>query len=824
MRHPPLLVSAFAFAASASAQSFARVAESPFLALPLLQRFVAADFDGDGDRDVVGHQLLGQLAFHRNQGEGRFVTEATTYAVITSATQRVTNLDAADLDGDGDLDVLVGLGQTSPCGLPDRWLRNDGSGLFTLQTVAAVQDNTRQLLPFDFDNDGDSDLLQVNFHGGLFCSPRSTRVFENLGAGTFADVTSIRMPGAPFLRSGAAILDVQPDGWLDVAFDDGSLFLNNGTQLVASTIVLPALASVSSADVDGDLDVDLYGFAAGGLRIARNDGGGVFTVWNGPTIAGLTGLLAAGDIDGDGDLDMLLTSSGALTLLRQDPVLAFVDVTATQLPVLASAVPTAGFFDSDDDGDQDLLVADFGILHNIGGGSFVRWDAPTATGPGRLLDVDADGNLDLVGRLDQGPNVSLGYWRNLANGRFRFAATLATGSIGYEPGLVLFDADADGDQDLFVSRDREILLRNDGGAIFTDRTAAALPPPGAPPAFRTVRRAVAADFDGDGDIDLFLARGPQTPASPQDSLYRNDGAGVFTDVGPTHFVDTGDTTDAAGLDFDRDGDLDLCVLDSTTGVRLFANDGSGLFTDVTAGLMPVVSFPAELLVVDVDGDQDPDVVVGRGANAAVLLRNSNGVFAISPGLAPHQYSTSPVAVDFDVDGDADLLLDGLWQRNDGTGTFTAIVQPQLAASSPQDQHRFADADGDGDPDLVWSLVNQHRQLQNAVPPRLGLHGELRLHAQSNSPGWSSLGMLFLGALAPAPLPLGSLGAFRLDPGTALLHSASTIPAGGPAVVRYLCPNQPALLGSVLWAQALFLQSADPASWRLGNTAALRVQW
>jgi hypothetical protein len=43
-------------------------------------------------------------------------------------------------------------------------------------------------------------------------------------------------------------------------------------------------------------------------------------------------------------------------------------------------------------------------------------------------------------------------------------------------------------------------------------------------------------------------------------------------------------------------------------------------------------------------------------------------------------------------------------------------------------------------------------------------------------------------------------------------------------VRYLCPNQPALLGSVLWAQALFLQGADPASWRLGNTTALRVQW
>ena len=85
-------------------------------------------------------------------------------------------------------------------------------------------------------------------------------------------------------------------------------------------------------------------------------------------------------------------------------------------------------------------------------------------------------------------------------------------------------------------------------------------------------------------------------------------------------------------------------------------------------------------------------------------------------------------------------------------------------------------------------------------------------------------MLFLGSLAPAPLPLGSFGAFRLDPGTALLHSASTIPAGGPAAVRSLCPNQPALLGAVLWAQALFLQSADPASWRLGNTAALRVQW
>lgn len=816
-------------AVPAFGQSFSSVVESPFLGNVFLSQAVAADFDGDGDSDVLGCTLFGTLTYYSNRGEGWFTPEGPSYPLLTGGTMSATSLSAVDVDTDGDLDVLVGLYQTSPCGTPDQWLRNNGNGTFTPLSVIAFNDNTRRLLPADFDGDGDQDLLQVNYHGNFFCAPWSTRVFRNNGVGSFADVTASVMPGAPFLRQDAAIVDVQPDGRPDVVFDDGTVFLNNGSQLVQSAIVLPALAALRSADLDGDLDVDLYGFSPAGFRALRNDGGGVFTVLTGPALPAGTNLAVAGDIDGDADLDLLLCSNNlfqaiAPRLWRQDAGWVFVDVTATHLPTTGLGSPVATFFDSDLDGDQDLLLSYFGMLHNAGGGRFVLPDMQAEAGPGRLLDVDGDGNLDVVARVSYGASGTLGYWRNAQDGRFPFVGTIFTGNVGYEPGLVLFDMDGDGDKDVFVSRDSEYLLRKETGATFTDRTAAALPPPVVPPAFRTVRRAVPGDFDGDGDIDLFLARGAQTPASPQDSLYRNDGLGVFSDVGPSRFVDTGETTDAAGIDFDLDGDLDLCVINTGAGVQLFANDGSGNFTDVTAGRVPAVNSPAELLVVDVDGDLDPDVVVGRGGLPAVLLRNANGVFAISGGLAPHTYSISPTAVDFDVDGDADLLLDGLWQRNDGTGTFTAIVQPKIPTSAPQDQNRFADADDDGDPDLVWSLVNQHRHLQNLVPPRLGLHGELRLHAQSDTAGWSSLGLLFLGSLAPTPMQLGSLGAFRLDPATALFHSTSTVPAGGPAAVRYLCPNQPALLGAVLWAQAVMLHGPNPASWHVSNTAALRVLW
>jgi hypothetical protein len=215
-------------------------------------------------------------------------------------------------------------------------------------------------------------------------------------------------------------------------------------------------------------------------------------------------------------------------------------------------------------------------------------------------------------------------------------------------------------------------------------------------------------------------------------------------------------------------------------------------------------------------------VVGKPwAGPAQLLRNDAGVFVdASNWLAPHASSDTPLAADVDDDGDVDLMLAGQWQLNAGNGTFTASATPAWS-SSFVDELLFADVDDDGDPDWLGFARNHHRQLVDALPPRLGLHGELTLHARPAAGSSTAGALLLLGPRASAPIALGTLGRLHLDPAALALHSAPTIPSGG-ATVRYLCPNAPVLLGTVLCAQALFLHGASPAQWRLGNVVALWV--
>jgi hypothetical protein len=805
----------------------------PFFDNTLAHHVASADFDLDGDTDLVVAVLAYHLEFHRNDGEGRFQRDATVYPIPGAfGSFSFGGLAVVDFDLDADADVVIATYQGSPCGVPDYLLRNLGGGTFALSPLTGTNDATMQLVPIDFDNDGDADLLQVNNHGSLFCSPYSSRLLRNAG-GTYADVTATLMPAAPFLKRSAAALDLQGDGWIDLVFDGGDVFVNNGTQLQPGPALPVSFSFVRAADLDADGDTDLLGGAGGALGILRNDGAGAFTIVGGPAIPATPLAAVAGDIDGDADLDLVLVIGNAAPLearlWRHDPGTVFVDVTATQLPSLSvlwpsvsSMWPSVSLLDSDGDGDLDLLAALHGIVHNDGTGTFRRLDSQQTPAAGRALDADGDGDRDVVGFFGSSPNASIGYWRNEDGGRFVRAGTVLVGVYwDWDTNLVTLDYDGDGDDDIFVGQYSERLVRVDAGPVFTETTSVALPPPALPGVSRPVEKAVPGDFDGDGDVDLFLARGAQYPTSPQDALYRNDGLGTFSDVGPSHFVDGGDTHDAVPVDFDGDGDLDLAIVNQPGGVRLFANDGTAHFTDVTATHMPAVA-GIELLTVDIESDGDDDLVVGRASQPAMLLRNVGGVYVdASSQLGPHVYSQHPLASDADADGDLDLLLSGDWLMNDGAGGFLTPGVSLGYSPFPRDEHLFADVDRDGDPDWLGYRRNHRRQLVDSLPPRLGLHGELTLHASSSAPGWQDFAFLFLGSPAPVPQPVGGLGYVMLDLATLALHSATTIPPTG-AVVRYLCPASPTLLGSATGAQALFLHGPSPADWRLGNLVELRI--
>jgi hypothetical protein len=220
-----------------------------------------------------------------------------------------------DVDGDSDLDLLVGnLGE--PC----RLLRNDGSGTFTDVTAAQmpnVERETRAIALGDVDGDSDLDLVLGN---GLSRGEQNG-LFVNDGTGRFSDASATHMPTAwPFPTASIALGDVDGDGDLDVAVGNDELGLgrfnrlyeNDGSgrfrdrELVYDYFRTFAIA-FADVDRDGDLDV-VCGDNDHHDKLYLNDGRGGFRDASWPRLPATsdrTRALALGDVDGDGDVDVV---------------------------------------------------------------------------------------------------------------------------------------------------------------------------------------------------------------------------------------------------------------------------------------------------------------------------------------------------------------------------------------------------------------------------------------------------------------------------------------------------------------------------------------
>ena len=317
------------------------------------------------------------------------------------------------------------------------------------------------------------------------------------------------------------------------------------------------------------------------------------------------------------------------------------------------------FFDIDNDGDQDLFMAGFNIiagsefLLNTGGGNFL--DITDSSGIQGLrafttaaLDYDGDGWVDFISSSDlqvlaDRPS-GLSLMRN--NGDHTFTDVTAKTCLDPASRLIngqilVFDFDNDADSDLlFASITGISLYQNNGDGTFSDvAVSAGLTP------FRRNQRGCTAeshhdrrpecestasmggavgDYDNDGHIDIFLTGRPGEDGVPVSTLYRNNGAGGFTDV----TADSGDLAarDVSGIhwgnaffDYDNDGDLDLYVTsESLTEIvtnSLYENDGDGTFTRVTDLAFPRDTGPsgAPAAIGDYNGDGALDVYAPSGS-------------------------------------------------------------------------------------------------------------------------------------------------------------------------------------------------------------------
>ena len=394
-----------------------------------------------------------------------------------------------DYDNDGLLDIyfvnstdLPGFNSLTPP--VNQLYRNNGDGTFTdLTEQAGVGDPGygAGCAVADYDNDGDLDLYVTNFGRNV--------LYRNNGDSTFTDVTQHAGVGGSRWSLGCAFADYDNDGFVDlyvtnyIAFDfethtdctqkgvptycppesfEGSpdtLYRNNGDGTFTDTTLTAGIYNkdgkgmgVVFGDYDNDGDVDCYvGNDAGENFLYQNRGDGTFTNvgWMAGVEADENGNVQGtmgvdfGDYDNDGLLDLIAVNyqQQPNALYRNDNGSFFTDVSF--VAGMAASLPSVGwgadFFDVDNDGDKDLLIANGHLQDTV-----EQYDDTTTypqrnhllinTGQGRFVNVSMKAGSGL-----QSHRVSRG---------------LATG-----------DYDNDGDLDVLISNANGTpqLLRNDSG-------------------------------------------------------------------------------------------------------------------------------------------------------------------------------------------------------------------------------------------------------------------------------------------------------------------------------------------------------------------------
>ena len=388
-----------------------------------LQGFYAGsawrDFDGDGDMDLfsVTHGL-GDITLWVNDGTGVF---SPSIVLAGSGTPRADHgVAAADFDNDGDQDVIVTQGE----GAPNLLFVNQGNGVFTEEAATrGLTDlaNTQTASWGDFDRDGWLDLYLGNMYTPTSgAAPRI--LYRSNGDGTFTDVTSAAGVANPGLALAELFFDLDQDGWPDIVYGndrgetvmppagvlhnnaDGT-FTEIGPAIGANALVDCMGITIGDIENDGDWDVYITNSNAGDVLLRWDEPSQSFDfqgTW--PAVANSMGLspYANGwdgwnakffDYDNDGWIDLLVQSSTTSNrLFRGQGALPFVETTWTDGAALALPAVFAGaVVDYDDDGRQDVWLANW-----YTNGQLIRNQG--ATGNWLVLDLEGTvSNRDAMG-------------------------------------------------------------------------------------------------------------------------------------------------------------------------------------------------------------------------------------------------------------------------------------------------------------------------------------------------------------------------------------------------------------------------------------------
>lgn len=618
----------------------------------------AADLDGDGDLDamyITTPMHGGKIYWLENLGGGTFGAEKTIFNGVGST----AILKANDFDGDGDIDILISIPISGTIG----WFMNDGSGNFSsLQNIISIpiNSNVRYVIGDD-DSDGDNDLIVA------FADDDKISSFENLGGLVFG-----------------------PE------------------EVITAAVDYPIDLCLS--DLDGDGDDDLLSASSDDNKIAWYENSlGVFGSQQILSlIAAQATTVAAADIDLDGDIDVVSGSAADAKIAWYENLgLATFSSQIFITTMFATPIVAVELFDLTGDNAPEVIVHS---AYNTGAGN-CRWLINTGTGTfgpiqggGSPLggvrsicpaDIDFDGDCDIL--LANSGDGSVHYLENSGTADLLTYVTISKLMIGPKM-LEVADLDSDGLKDIVAVSaaitDRVIWYKNLGADNFGDQQIISTD-------IDNPLSLELADFDNDGDLDILST----SLFDDKVAWYENDGNANF---GPqaliTNSIDMPWHSEI--FDLENDGDFDIAVC-SNSGNEVFyiENLGAGIFgTEVL--LTSLVNSPEEIRSADLNNDGYMDLVtISVGDNKIAWYENLGGSGFGSQVIVSNSFLNPMALIIVDVDGDSDKdIITGdegsiVIFRNDGSAIFTG---PEIVTNLVLNNLEFAvgDINLDGDPDLV----------------------------------------------------------------------------------------------------------------------------